>query len=99
MAFLNRFNLHTSCMTLHTPMDLKDTQIIRQLFNFLNIEAIADQVNLPGIQNRTPGKPTLIGDEERQQCRKIIESIPASYLEIFRYEPYANCEWNGLLQK
>ena len=99
MAFLNRFNLHASCMTLHTPMDLKDTQTIIQLFHFLNIDAIVDEVKFPGIQNRTPGKPTLIGDEERQQCRKIIESIPACYLEIFRYEPYANCEWHELLKK
>lgn len=99
IEFLGRFDMKPSCMTLHTPRDLKDSQLIIKLLHFLEIEPISNEVILPGIRNRTPGNPTVIGDEERRQCREIIEKIPASYLEIFQHEPYTSSQWSGLLQK
>ena len=99
MEFLRRFDMRSSCMTLHTPRDLKDPKLIVELFHFLDLDLISDKVIFPSNQNRTPGYATVIGEEERHQCREIVKRIPASYLEIFRYEPYTNYPWNGLMRK
>jgi hypothetical protein len=99
MTFLDRFDLRSSCMTLHSPQDLNDAHAINKLLRFLNIEIGSRKVIFPANQNRNPLTPTVIGAKEIYQCRKIIKYIPAQYLEIFEREPYANCDWNTLLQK
>jgi len=86
-------------MTLHTPWELKDPQVIFRLLHFLNLKPISERILLTGIQNRTPGKPTVVGDEERRQGREVVERIPARYLEIFQHAPYTSCQWSELLQK
>ncbi len=99
IAFLGRFHMTSSCMTLHTPWELKDPQVIFRLLHFLNLKPISERILLTGIQNRTPGKPTVVGDEERRQGREVVERIPARYLEIFQHAPYTSCQWSELLQK
>lgn len=98
MAFLQRFNMWKSRFTLHTPQGLADPQVFEALLAFLDLGRKPNTAIASRHQNRTPGRPTLIGDEELRQCRQIIERIPASYLEIFRHEPYVQCEWISSLR-
>ncbi|MGR9099768.1 MAG: hypothetical protein ACU826_04300 [Gammaproteobacteria bacterium] len=99
MAFLGRFGKKDACMTLHTPFDLKDPRRIVELLCFLGREAASERVVFPRGQNRTPGSPTVIGKEELDQCRAVIETLPARYLGIFREAPYTDYPWSRLLWK
>lgn len=99
MAFLDRFDMHASCMTLHTPHDLMDAEAIDRLPDFLGLARKRKTAIPSRFQNRTPGSLTLIGDEERRQCRRIIESLPPHHLEIFARPPYVKYEWSALVRK
>lgn len=99
MEFIDRFNMKASCMTLHVPKELNDPQLIIKLFHFFNLEPSSAKMVLPRFQNRTPGTPTIIGEEERRGCQEIINKIPESYLKIFQNDPYADCEWRKFFRK
>ena len=99
MTFLQRFNLQTRCLTLHTPNDLTDPDAIQRLFEFIGRVSMQPDLRTPLSTNQTPGQITTIGAEEISQCREIIERLPTHYLEIFHHPPYAECTWHELLQK
>jgi hypothetical protein len=99
MDFLLRFDKGRNCMTIHTPQDLNDPQLLARLLDFLRLVPWRNEVRMPDTQNRTPHNPTLIGGEELLQCSKIIAALPQQYLEIFRHDPYAGRPWSALLCK
>ena len=99
MSFLQRFDMSASCMTLHTPHAFVDSQVVDKLIEFIGLERKPDSAIAPRYRNRTPGRPTGLGNEDLRQCRQIVESIPSGYLEIFHHAPYSLCEWSGLLRK
>lgn len=99
MEFLNRFDMHGNCLTLHSPHDLNDPQTIPKILNFLKLDTAREEAVLPGVQNRTPGTPTIVGDAERKQFNEVLEKIDDRYLEIFKHAPYSNYPWVSLLHK
>lgn len=99
MAYLDRFDMHARCFTLHTPQDLDNPQVAASALDFAGVDP-AGEVLLPGQQNPTPpGYETIVGDDELHQCRDIVAALPATYLEIFHSEPYAGQAWAALLHK
>ena len=98
MEYLRRFDMHTRCLTLHVPQDLNSQEAAAEILDFVGISR-AIEASLPGVQNRTPGCETLLGDEELDQCRDVVAALPATYLEIFQLEPYAGQLWAELLRK
>lgn len=98
MAFLKRFDMEKNCLTLLSPRDLNDPQTVTRILNFLSFDA-AKEVTLPGVQNRTPGNPTIVGDDEMLQFREVMSKMPAEHLEIFKHAPYSEFPWVSLLSK
>jgi hypothetical protein len=98
MEYLQRFDMHARCLTLHTPQDLNSPQSAAAIMDFIGVGR-AGEVLLPGVQNRTPGSETLLGDDELRQCRDVVAALPVTYLEIFQREPYAKQPWAPLLSK
>ncbi len=97
MDYLQRFDMHDRCLTLHTPQDLNDPQMAAAILDFVGADH-GDEVALPGAQNRShPGFETILGGDALRECREVVEALPASYLEIFRSEPYRGRPWAALL--
>ena len=96
--FLNKYNKHDDCYTLHTPKDLNDYNKIKELFDFLNVKLKNKEVILKGRKNRTPVK-TIITEEEKRQFKDIIKRIPDKYLEIFKKPPYTNADWISIFEE
>ena len=98
MDYLRRFDMHSRCLTLHSPQDLNNPQAVAAILDFVGVGR-AGEVSLPGVHNRTPGYETNLGDDELRQCRDVVAALPATYLEIFQHEPYAGKAWAALLSK
>jgi hypothetical protein len=98
-AFLDRFDLHAACITLHAPRDLADPAAIEGLIRFLGLELAGGAVVIAGNRNRNPGRPTVVGEEEERECRKVVDALPDRYLEVFARAPHAGSEWSGLLRQ
>lgn len=99
MAFLKRFDMDRNCLTLLSPRDLNDPQTVTRILHFLNFDSAGKEVTLPGVQNRTPGNPTIVGDAEMRQFREVMSKMPAEHLEIFHHDPYKQYPWVDLLTK
>lgn len=98
MDYLRRFDMRPRCLNLYSPRDLTSPQAVAGLLDFVGV-AGAREVWLPGIKHRTPGCPTIIGDDELGQCRDVVTALPPRYLEIFQEEAYAGQAWAALLSK
>lgn len=99
MDYLQRFDMHDRCLTLHTPQDLNDPQMAAAILDFVGA-GHGDRVRLPGAQNRShPGFETTVDDDALRQCRDVVDALPASYLEIFQSAPYQGLPWATLLSK
>ena len=98
MEYLQRFDMHARCLTLHTPQDFNSSQAVAAILDFVGVGQ-EGEVSLPGVHNRTPGRETMVGDDELRLCRDVIAALPATYLEIFRREPYAGQPWAASLSK
>lgn len=99
MTYLDSFDMHDRCLTLHTPHDLNSEQIAAEVLEFVGVEP-TDTMWLPGRRNGAPsGYETVLGAEELEQCRRVVEAIPQSYLDIFSYAPYSGQPWVSLLTK
>ena len=98
MDYLQRFDMQPRCLRLHSPRDLTSPQAVAAVLDFVGV-AFAPEVSLPGIKHRTPGYPTVVGDNEFRQCRDIVAALPSHYLEIFQGEAYAGQAWAALLSK
>lgn len=97
MQFLNRFAKHADCFTVQSPADLNDPAKMREMFDFLGLTPRHDRLGLAGRQNKN-WRPTIIHDEDRQQFAALLGRLPASYLDIFRGEPYTSLPGNPLQQ-
>ena len=62
------------------------------MFDFLGVKNCRQTIDLGGRHNRNP-RPTVITDREREEFAQVVSGLPASYLEIFRREPYASMPW------
>jgi hypothetical protein len=98
MAYLDRFGMHERCLTLHSPRDLNSPQAVSTILQFLEVEPLRADPALPGVQNRTPGYETVVGESQARECREVIERLPAQALSIFQRAPYADQEWSALLR-
>lgn len=98
MEFLSRFDMHERCLTLYSPRELNDPQVVPKIMDFMNFKASRKEAVLPGVMHQTPGAPTIVGDAEMREYREVIERLPAKYLEIFSRAPYSQCEWVSLLR-
>lgn len=96
MDYLQRFDMSSRCLTLHNPKDLNSPQAVAAILDFAGFSP-AGEVVLPGVKHRTPGRPTIVGDDELTQCRDVVAALPSRYLEIFQHEPYAGQAWAALL--
>jgi hypothetical protein len=102
MDYLRRFDMHSRCLTLHSPQDLNCPQAVAGILEFVGVDP-AGEISLPGVQHRTqhrtPGRPTILGDDELRQARDVVAALPPRYLEIFQHEPYAGQAWATLLKE
>ena len=98
MDYLRRFDMHALCLTLHSPQDLNSPQAVAAILEFVGVGR-AGEVSLAGVKHRTPGRPTILGDDELWQCHDVVAALPSRYLEIFQHEPYAGQAWAALLNK
>jgi hypothetical protein len=71
---------------------------VEALFDFLGVKLHQPQAILAGRQNKN-WRPTVITDEDRRQFGEVVREIPASYLDIFRREPYTSLPWIAELQR
>jgi hypothetical protein len=98
MEYLRRFDMHDRCLTVHSPQELNSPQAAAAILDFAGIGR-KGELSLPGVQNRTSGYETILGEDELRQCRDVVAALPATYLEIFQQEPYAGQAWAALLTK
>lgn len=99
MEYLRRFDMHTRCLTLHVPQDFNRPQSLAEILDFVGVGSTTDSAAIPGVENRTPGYETTLGDDELRQCRDVITALPAGYLEVFQHEPYTGRSWAALMCK
>lgn len=90
--FLASFGKQADCLTLHSPADLNDPARVRQMFEFLGVRLRRSEISLAGSHNPNP-RPTVVSEADRQQFAEVVATLPASYLDIFRHEPYAGLPW------
>jgi hypothetical protein len=97
MQFLERFDMHGRCFTLHSPHDLNEQKRVRELLDFLGLKTLGSAIDAGGWHNRNP-RPTVISQQDREQFAAVVRTLPASCLEIFRREPYVQLPWAAVLQ-
>ena len=98
MRFLEKYNKYDDCFNLYVPEDFYDLKKIEKLFDFIDIETIENHVILQGEKNRA-SRPTVVTKEDTKELQDLVENIPNSYLEIFKYEPYCSKDWAKILIK
>ena len=96
VRFLDQFQLHAQCLTLHSPHDLNNAERVRHLFEFLGLKLRQADIAMTGRRNKN-WRPTVIHDDDRRQFEGVVESLPGRYLEIFHREPYRSMPWTANL--
>ena len=96
MRFLGEFGKHADCFTLHSPAELNDAGRVAELFDFVGMQKRGPRIVIGGRRNIN-WRPTVVTDEDRQQFSDVVRTVPSSYLEIFRHEPYASLPWSESL--
>ena len=99
MQFLDRFEKHADCVTLHSPADLNDPVRVREAIEALGLEPRGHEIQIEGKQNKTPGAKTTITAQEEDEFRGVIAAMPQEFLDIFTREPYDGQDWVRWLQK
>jgi hypothetical protein len=99
MNFLDRFDKHDACFTLHSPNDLNDPLCVSALFRFLGLDFAGDRLVIAGSRNPTPRARTLVQLEDKRRAAEVIADLPPAYLSIFAAPPYSSREWANLLIK
>ena len=98
-AFLDRFDMHGRCLTMHSPSDLNRAEVVAAIVGFANGHSPkAQSLVIPGAQNRTPFNPTHVGEQQRQECEYVLSRLPSAYLRIFAHAPYCDYPWAQMLQ-
>jgi len=98
IRFLNEYEKHADCFTLHSPVELNDSARLAALFEFIGLAPRGPQITLAGRRN-TNWRATQITDDDRRQFADIVERIPPSYLDIFGREPYTALPWASAFSK
>ena len=101
MQFLDRYNKHDDCFTIHAPVDYKDPDKVNAILDFLEVprkKKIKEQPTSGGHHNKNL-TPTVITDQDHDEYAEIIEAVPKSYLEIFHRAPYDAYPWADVLRK
>ncbi|MCZ6571867.1 MAG: hypothetical protein ACE10D_13505 [Planctomycetota bacterium] len=93
MDFLDRFDKHGDCFTLHCPEDLNDPERVGALFAFLGLEPAGGRVVIEGSKNVIPFFPTRVTDGHHELLRRVVGATPPRFLEIFDREPYCSAPW------
>ena len=99
MQFLDRFDKHADCVTLHSPVDLNDPVRVSEAIEALGLEPRGEEIQIEGKQNKTPGAKTTITAQEEDEFRAVISAMPPEFLDIFTREPYSGQDWVVWLQK
>jgi len=99
MWFLSYFNKTSDCFTLHSLAELNDPARMSKVFEFLGVDLKSGRLELTGRKNITPMTQTQITTEDEQQFEEVLTEMPASYLEIFRREPYVKFKWSRLIAR
>ena len=92
MRFLDQFEKHADCFTLHSPGELNDVSRVQSLLEFLKLRPRSGTIVLAGRRN-TNWRPTIITDDDRRQFDEVVRAMPPRYLEIFHREPYSSLPW------
>ena len=95
--FIDLLGSRGTCVHLRVPEDINDPAQLRSMLDRLELRSRAYDIDLSGFKNTTPGAPTVITDEDFREASELLEQLPSEYLEVFRTEPYAQCEWASLL--
>ena len=98
IQFLRKHYKRSDCFTVHSPVELNDPAKVQSLLEFLEFPRRGSEIHLRGSKNRTPGVRTEITEHDRAEFAEVVDLLPASYLEIFRQEPYCQWEWAKTLQ-
>lgn len=93
MTFLDKYEKHDDCYTLKIPKDLNNAAVLKDMFEFFELELKQEDISLRGRKNKGIKKPTIITDEDRKQLEEIVAKIPSRYLKIFQERPYVDFEW------
>ena len=99
MQFLDQFDKHADCVTLHSPHELNDPERVKQAFSKLDLELTYPKIQIKGKQNQTPGKKTTITGQEEDEFREVVIRMPDEFLEIFLHKPYIGQDWLDWMQK
>lgn len=94
MQFLDRYQKHADCVTLHTPTEMNDRDRLREMFERLGLKTRKGDIDLAGRTNKTPGVPTVITDEEERQFDDVVQQLPPQYKAIFAAPPYSQWDWS-----
>src|SRR5262249_26617681 len=92
MRFLDQFGKQADCFTLHSPVELNDARRVQELFDSLGLKLRTSERVLFGRQNKN-WQLTVITRDDRRQFREMVQTIPTTYLQIFRQEPYSKFSW------
>ena len=98
IQFLDRFDKHADCVTLHAPAEINDPERLREMFERLGLKMRNDTIDLAGRTNKTPGLPTVITDDEERQFAEVVKQLPQQYKSIFAAPPYSQWEWSKRFQ-
>ncbi len=98
MKFLKKYNKEKDCYTLFIPNDINNHSVLLGMFRFFKLEQKSKNIIIRGSRNLNI-IPTVVTDEDKSQLREVVNSVPESYLKIFKKEPYTRCEWIKLLKK
>ncbi|MEM8945930.1 MAG: hypothetical protein AAGD11_12200 [Planctomycetota bacterium] len=99
MRFLDQFDKHADCVTVHSPHELNDRVRVKAAAEQLGLELAGSEIHIEGKQNRTPGKKTTITNLEEDEFRQVVAQLPDEYLEIFKRAPYVGQDWSEWLLK
>lgn len=93
MNFLDENHLRERCFTLNCPRDLNSPKKVRELFDFFGIATKQPGIIFGGRKNKSIGYSAEMAAQHEKEFQAIIQQLPKRYLEIFRREPYSQCDW------
>ena len=92
MKFLKKYNKDKDCYTLFVPNDLNDHSVLQEMFRFFKLKPKTKKIIIRGSRNLNI-IPTVVTDEDKRQLQEVFNSVPESYLKIFKKKPYTRSEW------
>ena len=97
MQFLQDHEKLADCFTLHSPAELNAPDKVNSLLDFLDFPQRGGELDLKGRKNRTPGVRMEVTDADKHEFCQVVETLPTSYLAIFKQQPYSQWDWAASL--